>query len=84
MSGRYDPSMTLPDNPATPFVHAADDIPRIELGRARAGLVATGSQTAGAYGLFRWDMTAEEPTAYPAGAGSSRTKSGMRRFVRRW
>jgi mannose-6-phosphate isomerase-like protein (cupin superfamily) len=52
--------MSLPTDPATPFVHAAQDIPHIELGRARAGLVATGSRTAGAYGLFHWDMTAEE------------------------
>ncbi len=57
--------MTLPTDPATPFVHAADDIPHLELGRARAGLVATGSQTAGAYGLFRWDMTAEESGPAP-------------------
>ena len=57
--------MTLPTDPATPFVHAADAIPLLELGRARAGLVATGSQTAGAYGLFRWDMTGEESGPSP-------------------
>lgn len=59
------PAVTLPTDPATPFVHAADAIPHLELGRARAGLVATGAQTAGAYGLFRWDMTAEESGPSP-------------------
>jgi quercetin dioxygenase-like cupin family protein len=57
--------MTLPRTPDTSFVHAADEIPHLELGRARAGLVATGSQTAGAYGLFRWDMTAKKSGPAP-------------------
>lgn len=57
--------MTLPTDPATPVVHSAAAIPHLELGRARAGLVATGSQTAGAYGLFRWDMTGEESGPSP-------------------
>ena len=57
--------MTLPTDPATPFTHAAADVPRLELGRAQAGLVATGSQTAGTYGLFRWEMTAEESGPAP-------------------
>lgn len=57
--------VTLPTDPATPFVHAAENVPHLELGKARAGLVATGSRTAGAYGLFRWDMTAEESGPSP-------------------
>lgn len=57
--------MTLPTDPTTPFVHAADAIPHLELGRARAGLVATGTQTGGAYGLFRWDMTDAESGPSP-------------------
>jgi quercetin dioxygenase-like cupin family protein len=57
--------MSLPTDPAAAFIHAAEDVPRIELGRARAGLVATGSGTAGSYGVFRWEMTAEESGPAP-------------------
>jgi mannose-6-phosphate isomerase-like protein (cupin superfamily) len=59
------PGMTMPTDPATPFIHVADAIPHLELGKARAGLVATGSQTAGAYGLFRWNMNDEESGPSP-------------------
>jgi mannose-6-phosphate isomerase-like protein (cupin superfamily) len=34
----------------------AGDVPTRQIGTTTAGYVATGSQTAGRYGLYRWDM----------------------------
>jgi quercetin dioxygenase-like cupin family protein len=59
--------MTLPsDGPNTDAViTAAADIPTLQVGATTARLVATGSQTDGGYGLFRWDMTAKSGGATP-------------------
>jgi quercetin dioxygenase-like cupin family protein len=59
--------MTLPsEGPTTDAIlTAAADIPTLQVGATTAGLVATGSQTDGAYGLFRWDMTAAPGGATP-------------------
>jgi mannose-6-phosphate isomerase-like protein (cupin superfamily) len=59
--------MTFPtDGPNTDDVFlAAADIPSILVGTTTARLVATGSQTDGQYGLFRWDMTAASGGATP-------------------
>jgi mannose-6-phosphate isomerase-like protein (cupin superfamily) len=59
--------MTFPE--ATPersarFLGAAD-IPQLQVGATRAGLIATGSTTAGHYGMFRWDMSAKAGGASP-------------------
>jgi len=40
-------------------------IPSFKVGATTAGLVATGSQTDGGYGLFRWDMAATSGGATP-------------------
>jgi mannose-6-phosphate isomerase-like protein (cupin superfamily) len=59
--------MTLPvDAPITDaaFVPAAET-PTLQVGATTARLVATGSQTGGGYGLFRWDMSAASGGATP-------------------
>jgi mannose-6-phosphate isomerase-like protein (cupin superfamily) len=51
--------MTTPTGPNTDAtLVAAADVPSFPVGQTMAGLVATGSQTDGHYGLFRWDMSA--------------------------
>ena len=51
--------MTTPTGPDThATLVAAADVPSFPVGQTMAGLVATGSQTDGHYGLFRWDMSA--------------------------
>ena len=59
--------MTLPtDLPNTDArLRAASDIPTLQVGTTTARLVATGSQTDGRYGLFRWDMSAASGGATP-------------------
>lgn len=59
--------MTLPmDGPNTDaWLTAAADIPTLLVGATTASLVATGSQTDGNYGLFRWDMSATSGGAMP-------------------
>ncbi len=43
----------------------AADVPTLLVGSTTGGLVATGSQTDGHYGLFRWEMTAASGGATP-------------------
>jgi quercetin dioxygenase-like cupin family protein len=52
--------MTLPvDGPNTDgVVKAAADMPTLKVGATTARLVATGADTDGRYGLFRWEMAA--------------------------
>ena len=59
--------MTLPSHvPNTDAAfHAAADIPTLQVGSTTARLVATGAETDGRYGLFRWDMTAASGGASP-------------------
>jgi quercetin dioxygenase-like cupin family protein len=59
--------MTLPSEaPNTDGrLTAAADVPTLLVGSTTGGLVATGSQTDGNYGLFRWDMTAASGGATP-------------------
>ena len=59
--------MTSPaEGPNTDAVlAAAARLPTLQVGATTARLVATGSQTEGAYGLFRWDMTATSGGATP-------------------
>ena len=59
--------MTLPTEAPTTDARltAAADIPTLLVGETTAGLVATGSQTDGNYGMFRWDMTASSGGATP-------------------
>ncbi len=66
MTGEDD-RMTLPsDGPNTDAVlTAVADIPTLMVGATTASLVATGTQTDGRYGLFRWDMTAASGAATP-------------------
>jgi mannose-6-phosphate isomerase-like protein (cupin superfamily) len=60
-------AMTVPsDGPNTDAVlTAAADIPTLQVGATTARLVATGSQTDGGYGLFRWEMSAASGGATP-------------------
>jgi mannose-6-phosphate isomerase-like protein (cupin superfamily) len=59
--------MSLPPDPSTsdPVLTAAADVPSFLVGSTTAGLIATGSQTDGHYGLFRWDMSAATGGATP-------------------
>jgi mannose-6-phosphate isomerase-like protein (cupin superfamily) len=58
--------MTLPSDPNTDAtLITATDVPSFQVGSTTAGLVATGSQTDGHYGLFRWDMSAATGGASP-------------------
>ena len=58
--------MTLPSEPSTDArLVTAADVPSFRVGQSTAGLVATGDQTDGHYGLFRWDMTAAPGGATP-------------------
>jgi quercetin dioxygenase-like cupin family protein len=59
--------MTLPtDLPNTDArLLAASDVPTLQVGTTTARLVATGSETDGRYGLFRWDMAAAPGGATP-------------------
>jgi mannose-6-phosphate isomerase-like protein (cupin superfamily) len=41
------------------WARRADVPPELDLGRARASYLATGAQTAGGFGLYRWDMGPE-------------------------
>jgi mannose-6-phosphate isomerase-like protein (cupin superfamily) len=50
---------------ASPSFTAAADVPTLQVGATTARLVATGSLTAGQYGLFRWDMAATSGGASP-------------------
>ena len=59
--------MTLPSEAPTTDARltAAAGIPTLAVGATTAGLVATGSQTDGHYGIFRWDMTSTSGGATP-------------------
>ena len=59
--------MSFPaDAPNTDAVlTTAEDIPTLQVGATTARLVATGTQTDGGYGLFRWDMSATSGGATP-------------------
>jgi mannose-6-phosphate isomerase-like protein (cupin superfamily) len=58
--------MTLASDPNTDaWLVTAVDVPTFGVGQSTAGLVATGSQTDGRYGLFRWDMSGSPGGATP-------------------
>ena len=55
-----------PEGPTTDArLTPAAEVPTLVVGSTTAGLVATGSQTEGHYGMFRWDMTASSGGATP-------------------
>ncbi len=58
--------MTLPTDhdPAATLVAAAD-APTLQVGATTARFIATGNQTDGRYGLFRWHMSATSGGATP-------------------
>ena len=59
--------MTLPvDGPNTDGVHiAAAEAPALQVGSTTGRFVATGAQTDGRFGLFRWEMSAAPGGASP-------------------